>query len=92
MKPARSAVARARFTGLVRTCSISGPESTWKGTRDSGGTDYVGKYAGVFGSKFLLNGLVARHDESDKFNGPGRDVPLSIDATVTPNANSGLHA
>jgi hypothetical protein len=69
--------------------TIAGPESTWKGSRDTGGADYVAKYAGVFGSRFLLNGMYARHNESDEFNGPGRDVPLSIDATVTPNANSG---
>jgi hypothetical protein len=69
--------------------TIAGPESTWKGVRDFGGTDVVGKYSGVFGSRFLLNGLVARHKESDKFNGPGRDIPQLIDATVTPNANSG---
>ena len=69
--------------------TIAGPESTWKGIRETGGADYVAKYAGVFGSRFLLNGMYARHNESDKFKGPGRDVPLSIDATVTPNANSG---
>jgi hypothetical protein len=69
--------------------TIAGPESTWKGVRDTGGADYVAKYAGVFGSRFLLNGMYARHNESDKFKGPGRDIPLSIDATVTPNANSG---
>src|SRR6185503_6826747 len=69
--------------------TIAGPESTWKGSLDSGGTDYVAKYAGVFGSRFLLNGMYARHNESQTYKGPGRDIPLSIDATVTPNANSG---
>ncbi len=69
--------------------TIAGPESTWKGVLDSGGTDYVAKYAGVFGSRFLLNGMYARHNESSTYKGPGRDVPQSIDATVTPNANSG---
>jgi len=69
--------------------TIAGPESTWKGALDSGGTDYVAKYAGVFGSRFLLNGMYARHNESQTYKGPGRDIPLSIDATVTPNANSG---
>jgi hypothetical protein len=69
--------------------TIAGPESTWKGIRETGGADYVAKYAGVFGSRFLLNGLYARHNESDKYKGPGRDIPQLIDATVTPNANSG---
>jgi len=69
--------------------TIAGPESTWKGVRDYGGTDYVAKYSGVFGSRFLLNGMYARHSESDTFSGAGRDIPQSIDQTVTPNANSG---
>jgi len=69
--------------------TIAGPESTWKGVRDSGGTDYVGKYSGVFGSRFLVNGLVARHTESDKISGPGRDTAQLIDQTVTPTATSG---
>jgi carboxypeptidase family protein/TonB-dependent receptor-like protein len=69
--------------------TIAGPETTWKGVRDSGATDMVAKYSGVFGSRFLLNGLVARHNESDKFAGPGRDIANSIDQTVTPTATSG---
>ena len=69
--------------------TIAGPESTWKGVRDFGGTDVVGKYAGVFGSRFLLNGLIARHSESDQFAGPGRDIAQLIDQTVTPTATSG---
>ena len=69
--------------------TVSGPESTWKGVQDTGGTDYVAKYAGVFGSRFLLNGLYARHNETNNSSGPGHDIPLSIDATVTPNAFSG---
>jgi hypothetical protein len=69
--------------------TIAGPESTWKGIRDSGATDFVAKYSGVFGSRFLLNGLVARHNESDKFSGPGREIPQLIDQTVVPTALSG---
>jgi hypothetical protein len=69
--------------------TIAGPETTWKGLRDFGGTDVVGKYAGVFGSRFLLNGLVARHSESDSFQGAGRDIAQLIDQTVTPTATSG---
>lgn len=69
--------------------TVSGPESTWKGVRDEGGTDYVAKYAGVFGSKFLLNGMYARHAETSTSSGPGHDIPQSIDQTVTPTALSG---
>ena len=66
--------------------TIAGPQSTFEGERKTGGTDYVGKYDGVFGSRFLVNGMVARHNESDKFEGPGRDIPTSIDTTVAPTA------
>ena len=69
--------------------TIAGPETTWKGVRDFGGTDFVGKYAGVFGSRFLLNGLIARHNESDTWSGAGRDIAQLIDQTVTPTATSG---
>jgi hypothetical protein len=69
--------------------TIAGPETTWKGVREFGGTDFVGKYAGVFGSRFLLNGLIARHNESDTWSGAGRDIAQLIDQTVTPTATSG---
>ena len=69
--------------------NISGPETTWKGQREFGATDVVAKYSGVFGSRFLLSGMVARHNESDTFAGPGRDIPQLIDLTVTPNTTEG---
>ena len=69
--------------------TISGPPSTFDGERKIGGTDLVGKYNGVFGSRFLVQGMVARHEETDKFAGAGRDIPNFIDQTVRPNATSG---
>ena len=33
--------------------------------------------------------MVARHDEKEDNSGPGHDIPLSIDDTVTPNATQG---
>jgi Carboxypeptidase regulatory-like domain/TonB dependent receptor len=69
--------------------AISGPPSTFDGERKIGGTDLVGKYNGVFGSRFLVEGLVARHEETDKYAGAGRDVPNFIDNTVVPTATSG---
>ena len=36
-----------------------------------------------------LKGLYGQHRESDAFAGPGKTIARSIDATVTPNANSG---
>jgi hypothetical protein len=68
---------------------IAGPESTWKGLRETGGSDVLGKYEGVFGSRLFLQGLVARHNEKDNTTGTGRDMPQFIDQTVTPNALSG---
>jgi hypothetical protein len=69
--------------------AISGPSSTWDGEKKTGGTDLVGKYDGVFGSKWLLSGQAARHSEKEDNFGLGRDIPLSIDTTVNPNALSG---
>jgi hypothetical protein len=69
--------------------TIAGPESTWKGVRDTGGSDVVGKYEGVFGGKWFLQGLVARHNETDNTTGPGRTVVNFTDNTVTPGAVSG---
>ena len=69
--------------------TIAGPETTWKGQREFGATDMVAKYSGVFGSRFLLSGMAARHNESDTFAGPGRDIAQLIDQTVTPTTTSG---
>jgi Carboxypeptidase regulatory-like domain/TonB dependent receptor len=68
---------------------ISGPPSTFSGQEKTGGTDLVGRYNGVFGSSFLLEGVAARHKEKDNFFGPGRDIVQTIDATVDPNATAG---
>jgi Carboxypeptidase regulatory-like domain len=69
--------------------AISGPSSTWEGERKTGGTDLVGKYDGVFGSKWLISGQAARHSEKEENFGNGRTIPLSIDTTINPNALSG---
>jgi outer membrane receptor protein involved in Fe transport len=68
---------------------IAGPPSTFDGGRKIGGTDLVGRYNGVLGSRFLVQGIAARHQETDEISGAGRDIPLSIDTTVDPNANTG---
>jgi len=74
-------------TGPIFT--ISGPASTWDGERKTGATDLVGKYDGILGSKWLLSGQAARHVEKEENFGTGRNIPLSIDTTVNPNALSG---
>jgi carboxypeptidase family protein/TonB-dependent receptor-like protein len=77
----------AKREGSVFT--ISGPPSTWEGTRDFGSADYVGRYDGVFSNSFLVRAMYGRHNEKDTFGGAGRDIAGSIDQTVTPNASSG---
>ena len=69
--------------------AIAGPSSTWNGVRETGATDLAGKYEGVFGANFMVSGIVARHNESDNITGAGRNTPLLIDATVSPNQLSG---
>jgi hypothetical protein len=69
--------------------AISGPPSTFTGQRKTGGADIVGRYNTVFGSTLLVQGMAARHKEKDNTFGAGRDIPLSVDATVTPSASSG---
>jgi hypothetical protein len=69
--------------------AISGPASTWDGERKTGATDLVGKYDGVFSSKWLVSGQVARHGEKEENFGGGRNVAQLIDTTVNPNALSG---
>ena len=69
--------------------TIAGPESTWKGLQETGGSDMVGKYEGVFGSRLFVQGLVARHNQKDNTTGNGREIVNVTDLTVVPNAVSG---
>ena len=69
--------------------AIAGPASTFEGVREFGATGGVLWYDGVFGGNFLVKGLYGQHRESDEFAGLGKTIARSIDATITPNANSG---
>jgi hypothetical protein len=69
--------------------TVSGPPSTWEGTRDFGSTDYAARYDGVFGSSFLVKALYGRHKEKDEFGGAGRNIPQLLNQTVSPTALSG---
>jgi hypothetical protein len=69
--------------------TIAGPESTWKGVRETGSPAFVGRYEGVFGSSLMLRAQAARHKEKDIITGPGSTVPLLLDQTVNPNLRSG---
>ena len=69
--------------------SIAGPASTWQGTLDTGGTDVVGKYDGIFGSKTLLSVMLGQHRESQQYGGAGVSVPYFTNNTVSPVPASG---
>src|SRR6266568_2288213 len=69
--------------------AIAGPESTWKGTLDTGGTDFVGRYDGVITSSFLIRAMAGRHKEKQLYGGPGKTLNQLRDQTVNPNINSG---
>jgi carboxypeptidase family protein len=68
---------------------VSGPPSTWQGTLDQGGTDSVGRYEGVFGSRSMLQAQYAVHREKTQYGGAGADTARFSDQTVSPAQNSG---
>ncbi|MEW6338771.1 MAG: TonB-dependent receptor [Acidobacteriota bacterium] len=49
--------------GPLNAYGLSGPESTFMGTLDEGGTDYTGKYEGVLGQNFVASAQYAWHEE-----------------------------
>jgi hypothetical protein len=69
--------------------AIAGPPSTFQGSLKTGGIDYVGRYAGVFGTNFVANLDYGKHKEKTIVGGDGRNIAGSIDQTVTPNVTSG---
>ena len=69
--------------------AIAGPPSTFNGERETGAVDMGGRYNGIFGSRFFVQGIVARHKEKDSFAGAGRDTAQLLDNTVSPVALSG---
>jgi hypothetical protein len=68
---------------------VAGPESTWKATQDTGGTDAVLRYDGVFGGNFLVRALIGRHYEKTEIDGEGKLIPASRDDTVSPIVRTG---
>lgn len=69
--------------------AIAGPESTYRGTRQTGGTNSVFRYSGIFGSRFVVDALAGQHNEEDIIGGAGRDIPLLLDQSVTPIIRTG---
>jgi hypothetical protein len=72
-----------------RVFTISGPESTWKGTRDIGATDWVARYDGSLSSTFLVRAMYGLHKEKSVYGGSGRSTAQLLDQTVVPTAASG---
>ncbi|HVT05507.1 MAG TPA: carboxypeptidase regulatory-like domain-containing protein [Thermoanaerobaculia bacterium] len=68
---------------------ILGPPSTFEGIQKNGGTDYSGRYSGVFGQLLNVNGLVGRNTQSGRFRGPGTSTPVLLDLTHNPRTRSG---
>jgi hypothetical protein len=68
---------------------ISGPPTTTNGELTTGGSDYIARYNGIFGTTFLINGEVGRHHEDATTEGPGTQIAQLIDQTVSPNVTSG---
>jgi hypothetical protein len=69
--------------------AIAGPESTFKGVQKTGSIDPVVSYEGTFGPTFTIRALAGRHNEKSELDGPGKNTPGSIDATVSPNTRTG---
>ena len=69
--------------------TIAGPPSTFDGQLKRGGVDYTGRYSGIFGTNFIAGAEVGRHVEKREFGGPGTQIPLLLDQTVSPNVRTG---
>jgi len=69
--------------------SINGPATTWQGTADGGAADWVARYDGVVSSSLLIRAQYGHHEETFIQGGPGANMPLFVNATVTPAEVSG---
>lgn len=69
--------------------AILGPSTTYLGERETGGTDVVGRYQGIFGGSLLINALYGHHEEQDLTSGPGTSLVLLRDQSVVPEVRSG---
>lgn len=69
--------------------AISGPPSTFQGKLKNGGTDFNGRYSGVFATSWVVNGEAGKHKESQTFGGLGTTIAQTIDNTQTPAVTDG---
>ncbi len=68
---------------------VNGPPTTTQGELKTGGSDYIGRYSGIFTTKYLLNAEAGHHHEDGTTTGVGTTIPGAIDATVKPNVLTG---
>lgn len=68
---------------------VNGPPTTTQGIRKTGGSDYIGRYSGIFTTKYLVNGEAGHHHEDATLSGAGTSIPGLVDATVSPNVLTG---
>jgi hypothetical protein len=68
---------------------INGPPTTTNGERKTGGSDFIGRYSGIFATSFLVNAEAGHHHEDATTTGAGTSIPQLIDQTVSPNVVSG---
>ena len=80
-----SAFADPRTTeGPLDAYALAGPESTFVGILDEGGTDYTAKYEGVLGQNVVLGAQYANHEEMyDPSASPGFTEIWHQDRTYT---------
>ncbi len=69
--------------------AVSGPPSTWQGTLEEGGADYVARYDGVISNSLMIRAQYGHHKEKFIPGGDGRDVAQLLNQTVVPTAASG---
>src|SRR5437867_3482996 len=69
--------------------AIAGPPSTFEGTNKTGGNDFVGRYSGVFGTRWNVNALLGKHKEKSILTGEGTATARLSDRTQVPNVQSG---
>jgi outer membrane receptor protein involved in Fe transport len=68
---------------------INGPPSTFSGTLNTGGLDFVARYDGTFGNSFLVQAQYGRHRENTTYSGAGTTQYQILDQTVNPNVRTG---
>jgi len=75
--------------GNERYQQITGPATTFFGTREFGGTDYIARWDGVFSQNWAAEAIYGHHEEENLIAGPGKSIPHFIDQSVEGNPTFG---